>query len=142
WAEPQEGIVPARAQAPIPIAKVIPDAHLAPPPPLPPPPPPPRRSDRTRVPSAAARNAAQTEADVLAAAERGLDWARGNKNPTGTALSASTLDIDKWVPNSYSEAMTRPDLWKGPMDEEMGRMFERKVWKLVERHEGARTMKN
>ncbi|KAG6843868.1 hypothetical protein H0H87_012236 [Tephrocybe sp. NHM501043] len=126
-AELQEGVVPAWAQALIlMIAEAVPDAHLMPLPPLPPSPPPPQHSDHTRIPSTAAPNAAQTEADVLAAAEQGLDWAQGNKNPTSIAFSASMLNIDKWVPNSYSEATTRPNLWKGPMDENMGQMEEAK----------------
>ncbi|KAG5726156.1 hypothetical protein E4T56_gene2140, partial [Termitomyces sp. T112] len=59
------------------------------------------------------------------------------------ALSTYVGDPDDvWVPKSYSEAMKRPDLWKGLMDEEMKRMDERKVWRLVERPVGARTMKN
>lgn len=59
------------------------------------------------------------------------------------AMSTATTDPDEsWVPKSYSEAMRRPDLWKGPMDQEMARMHERKVWRLVERPAGARTMKN
>ncbi|KAF5387622.1 hypothetical protein D9615_000717 [Tricholomella constricta] len=98
-----------------------------------------RRSTRTKTISNAALEAIDTEKAADAAADKGLDWARENKRSTGTALSAIT---DSWLPKSYSEAMTRPHLWKGPMDEEMARMHEWKVWTLVERPEGARTMKN
>ena len=59
------------------------------------------------------------------------------------ALSLRTADADElWIPKSYSEAMCRPDLWCEPMDQEMAKMHERKVWRLVKRPEGARTMKN
>lgn len=59
------------------------------------------------------------------------------------ALSTHIPDTDEtWVPQLYSEAMRRPDLWRGPMNQEMEHMRERKVWRLVERPASARTMKN
>ncbi|KAG6838044.1 hypothetical protein C0991_002359, partial [Blastosporella zonata] len=93
--------------------------------------------------SAAARDAEDTERRVSAAAKSGLDWANTNARPRPTALSTALANTDpNWIPRSYSEAMTRPDLWKTPMDEEIARMEERKVWTLVERPTGAQTMKN
>ncbi|KAG6874846.1 hypothetical protein C0992_006276, partial [Termitomyces sp. T32_za158] len=42
------------------------------------------------------------------------------------ALSLNTAgNNNTWIPKSYSEAMTRLDLWKEPMDVEMARMKER-----------------
>ncbi|KAF4612919.1 hypothetical protein D9613_010720 [Agrocybe pediades] len=49
---------------------------------------------------------------------------------------------DFWVPLSYSEAMSRPDLWKEPMEAEMLRMATMKVWRLAERPKGAKVMKS
>lgn len=49
---------------------------------------------------------------------------------------------DNWVPTSYDEAMTRPDLWQKPMDDEIDRMYEHKVWDLVDKPPGAKLMKN
>ncbi|KAG6895907.1 hypothetical protein C0992_011679, partial [Termitomyces sp. T32_za158] len=59
------------------------------------------------------------------------------------ALSTQLLDPDNlWVPKLYSKVMRRPDLWKEPRDQEMEMMRQWKVWRLVERPTGARTMKN
>ena len=60
------------------------------------------------------------------------------------ALAALTQEVsgDNWVPKLYSEVMKCPDLWKAPMDQEMEQMREQKVWRLVPRPDGARTMKN
>lgn len=60
-----------------------------------------------------------------------------------SALSVTTSAADNlWVPKIYSKAMTCPNLWKAPMDEEMEKMGQQKVWRLVERPKGARTIKN
>jgi hypothetical protein len=47
-----------------------------------------------------------------------------------------------WIPQSYQEAMQRPDLWMGPMVAEMAMMKEMGVWKLAERPRGAKVMKS
>jgi hypothetical protein len=39
---------------------------------------------------------------------------------------------DLWVPKSYAEAMTRHDLWAGPIDIERECLRSHKVWHLVE----------
>ncbi|KAG6884299.1 hypothetical protein C0993_012372, partial [Termitomyces sp. T159_Od127] len=58
-------------------------------------------------------------------------------------LAMCTMDFDKtWIPKLYLEAMQRPNLWKSPMDEEIQRMHEQKVWRLVEQLKRAHTMKN
>lgn len=38
--------------------------------------------------------------------------------------------------------MAYPDIWKAPMDKEMEKMDQFKVWKLVKRPRDARVMKN
>lgn len=59
------------------------------------------------------------------------------------ALSTRTSNPDKtWVLKFYSEAMCCPDLWCSSMDQKRVRMWEHKVWRLVERPNSARTMKN
>ncbi|GLB39961.1 putative reverse transcriptase (RNA-dependent DNA polymerase) [Lyophyllum shimeji] len=137
---PDEPVAPVAGPAP-PALAPAPAPVLLPPAPSPVIP---RRSERIRNPSAAAVGAIETEARIEEGAEKGLDWARDNAVPTNTALLTTPKSTDDyhWFPRSYSEAMTRPDLWKEPMDKEIARMHERKVWTLVERPEGARTMKN
>ncbi|RDB21876.1 Retrovirus-related Pol polyprotein from transposon TNT 1-94 [Hypsizygus marmoreus] len=118
----------------------------------------PRRSGRIRIPTTAAREAEETEDRIREGAAQGLDWAHDDEALSNSAIATHSGRLDNtrvplafatipennvhWVPRSYSEAMTQPELWKEPMDKEIGRMHERKVWTLVERPKGARTMKN
>ncbi|KAJ3552615.1 hypothetical protein NP233_g12840 [Leucocoprinus birnbaumii] len=46
--------------------------------------------------------------------------------------TAHMVDVDKWIPRTYKEAMTRPDLWWEPMSREIEMLKERgvfEVWK-------------
>lgn len=133
-----------------------------------PPPPPPEeaqalhRSARRHIPSIDAINTQITEEITAQAHTENADWAHDG---LPTALSATREDDDAswdwennipslafatdtegtryhWFPTSYAEAMTRPDLWKAPMDKEMENMEHHGVWKLVKRPVGTRTMKN
>lgn len=37
-----------------------------------------------------------------------------------------------WLPNLYTEAMTCPDLWQGPIKKELAVMHKREVWKVID----------
>ena len=112
-----------------------------------------RRSTRPTTLSRAAEDLAEfTERENAAAASK-KDWASTSKRPTGLAVQAYITMLndsvalaanpnDNWIPNSYREAITREDLWRGPMDDEIARMHERKVWHLVDRPKDANVMKN
>lgn len=111
-----------------------------------------RDVDTDRVPDTVPRRSTRLAAKIAdpspqAADSHALDDEPESEEETYAsmpgAMSTDVRDPDElWVPRSFSEAMRRPDLWKGPMDQEMARMHERKVWRLVERPAGARTMKN
>jgi hypothetical protein len=49
---------------------------------------------------------------------------------------------NNWIPNSYTEAMTHPDLWKEPMDKEIANMHTHSVWTLVDRPPNIKPMQN
>jgi hypothetical protein len=49
---------------------------------------------------------------------------------------------NNWIPNSYTEAMTRLDLWKEPMDKEIANMDTHQVWTLVDRPPDIKPMQN
>jgi hypothetical protein len=49
---------------------------------------------------------------------------------------------NNWIPNSYTEAMTCPDLWKEPMDKEIANMHTHSVWTLVDRPPDIKPMQN
>ena len=46
-----------------------------------------------------------------------------------------------WLPDLYTEAMTRPDLWQGPIEKELAVMHERNVWKIVDPSPDVRLVK-
>ena len=37
-----------------------------------------------------------------------------------------------WLPSSYSEAMTHPDIWSGPIEKELKVMRDRNVWEEID----------
>jgi Reverse transcriptase (RNA-dependent DNA polymerase) len=49
---------------------------------------------------------------------------------------------NNWIPNSYTEAMTHPDLWKEPMDKEIANMDMHQVWTLVDHLSDIKPMQN
>jgi hypothetical protein len=139
------GLVPAHEPKP----PIVPPA----PAPAPIEPAPLRRSTRPTTLSRAAEDLAEfTECEKAAAASK-KDWASTSKHPTGLAVQAYITMLndsvalaanpnDNWIPNSYQEAITHEDLWRGPMDDEIARMHDRKVWHLVDRPKDANIMKN
>ena len=61
--------------------------------------------------------------------------------PAAAAFLTDVNPDDLWIPRNYKEAMTRSDLWAGPIQIESDRLRARKVWHLVTRPEGANIMK-
>ena len=69
-----------------------------------------------------------------------------NDTPTGTlsayiesmALATTTTKNplpnpeNIWLPNSYSLAMTCPDIWLGPIEKELKFMKDRNVWEQID----------
>ena len=45
-----------------------------------------------------------------------------------------------WLPNSYAEAMTRPDIWTGPIEKELKVMKDRNVWDEIDPPSDVRTI--
>ena len=46
-----------------------------------------------------------------------------------------------WLPNSYNDAMMRPNIWEGPIQKELAVMKKHGVWTMVDPPEGARLVK-
>jgi hypothetical protein len=86
-----------------------------------------------------------SEREVGEAADEGKEWATDDV-PSGiqsayiestalaTTIAANSLPDPEnfWLPNSYSEAMTRSDIWSGPIDKELGVMKDRGVWEEID----------
>ena len=51
--------------------------------------------------------------------------------PIVYATTVNQTTADHWLPNSYTEAMTRPDLWQEPIAKELAVMHEREDRKSV-----------
>ena len=45
-----------------------------------------------------------------------------------------------WLPNSYAEAMTCPDIWTGPIEKELKVMKDRNVWDEIDPPSDVRTI--
>jgi len=97
-----------------------------------------RCSTRNIQPTNAILRSQTSEAEVTCARKAGKDWAMDSTAPTGInsvqAFHTKTLPEpdNHWLPNSYDEAMTRPDLWGEPIEKEMKNMRDRNVWKVIE----------
>ena len=95
-----------------------------------------------------------SERDVEEAARSGKEWV--TDTPPASILSAyvtsSALEMtmvtvnslpdpdNVWLPNSYLEAMTRPDIWSGPIEKELKVTKDRKVWEEVDPPPDVRTI--
>jgi hypothetical protein len=138
------GLAPAHTPVALPVP--VPAQIPAEPAPL-------RRSTRQPTLSRAAEELAEfTERELTAAADK-RDWAGTNKRPMGMAVHAYITILNNstaftanpnnnWIPNSYREAITHEDLWRGPMDDEIARMHDQKVWHLIDHPQGTNVMKN
>lgn len=108
----------------------------------------PRRSTHTCIPTTAVQDSNASEIRIADATRSKEPWAMeagildymSQLNSPHQAFY-TTAD-ESWIPRNARDALTRLDLWKAPMDDEMEHMKERKVWRLIERPPGARTMKN
>lgn len=85
------------------------------------------------------QNSIASERAIESAAADGLSWA--TDQPLSEAFPANINPDDLWIPVSYDEAITRPDLWDGPIKKEMDRLREHRVWHLVEKPAGTNIMK-
>ena len=87
-----------------------------------------------------------SERDVEEAARSGKEWATDTPPAgilsayvTSSALETTMVTVNLlpdpdnvWLPNSYSEAMTRLDIWSGPIEKELKVTKDRKVWEEVD----------
>lgn len=134
--------VPAAAPsvpAPMPPTLITPPTPVS----IPQPPPEPRRSTRTRKQTTALNESLASEQTITSAASDGLAWANDSvtAQPDGPAALLTVNPDDTWIPRTYSEAMTRPDLWGEPIRKEIDRLTLRKVWHLVDRMPSVNIMK-
>ncbi|KAF5333042.1 hypothetical protein D9758_017295 [Tetrapyrgos nigripes] len=89
------------------------------------------------------------------AQDRGEEWAKDNDNTiellpefdeedNPTAFTANLEPViepeNTWVPNSYAEAMKRPDLWMKPMEKELMKLDSRKAFTPVPRPKDAKVI--
>lgn len=104
-------------------------------------------------PSCAIIESHASEETIENARKNNEDWAMSTQQPpihkviafmTQLNDEAARLDNpkDNWVPNSYNEAMQRPDLWRNPMNKEIANMHKHQVWTLVDRPPGVKLMRN
>ena len=98
----------------------------------------PRRSTRNRNPSQALLRSCESDKDEDLAAREGRDWATNSVAPEAfnTSIAPSLAPLPEpnnyWLPNLYSEAMSRPDIWEGPINKELAIMKERGVWEIMD----------
>jgi hypothetical protein len=112
-----------------------------------------RRSARVKHPSEALLRSQASERDVEEAASLGKEWAT-NDATTGilsayiesTALETTTNTTsfpdpeNFWLPNSYAEAMTCPDIWAEPIEKELRVIKDRNVWEEIDPPPDVRTI--
>ncbi|GAW00310.1 retrovirus-related pol polyprotein [Lentinula edodes] len=104
----------------------------------------PRRGTHIRGPSARQLQFQESAEWEQSALEQNLAWAQDSgtgideleenslamvaKSPFAFAAESS----DKWVPNTYKQAMRHPKLWKAPMQAEYDTLIEKECWTLVD----------
>jgi hypothetical protein len=110
-------------------------------------PPVPHRSTQNTVPTLAINESSQSEQHIGQARYNGEEWA------TMVIINAFLTHLDdtmallvdpenNWIPNSHTEVMTHPDLWKEPMDKEIANMDMHQVWTLVDCPPDIKPMQN
>ncbi|KAF8826133.1 hypothetical protein HHX47_DHR6000528 [Lentinula edodes] len=103
----------------------------------------PRRSTRIREPSARQIQFEESTERERSAFERNLAWARDSggideleENPLAMVANSpfafAAESSDKWVPNTYKQAMHHPELWRAPMQTEYDTLMEKNCWMLVD----------
>jgi hypothetical protein len=139
--ERAQGLAPAHLTAPtIPVTPVITPLTAVEPPV-------PHHSTWNMVPTCAINESRESEQHIGQARRDGEEWAKMvTINAFLTHLDDTVaLLIDpenNWIPNSYTEGMTRLDLWKEPMDKEIANMHAHQVWTLVDRPSDIKPMQN
>ena len=109
-----------------------------------------RRSTRVKNPSEALLRSQASERDVEEAANSGKEWANNSAilsayiESTALETTTNTTSLPDpenfWLPNSYAEAMTRPDIWTGPIEKELKVMKDRNVWDEIDPPSDVRTI--
>jgi hypothetical protein len=142
--ERTQGLVPAHLMAPmLTITPAVTPPTVVEPPTL-------HRSTRNTVPSRTIGKSRDSEQRTMQARCDGEEWAVDANMVTINAFlthlddtAALLVDPDNnWIPNLYTEAMTRPDLWKEPMDKEIENMHTHNVWALVDHPPNIKPMQN
>lgn len=78
----------------------------------------PRRSTHDWNPTSNMWDSVASEQSIEVAKAEGLAWATNKRARAGVFLSNVNPD-DLWIPRTYEEAMTRPDLWGAPIKKGM-----------------------
>lgn len=102
-----------------------PATPAVPPAAAPPPTPQTRPLDADDLPIALRRN--QRERRITEKLRESLEYLKN------ASAHVAVADSDVWIPKTYQEAMSQPDLWLGPMQEELEMLKERGVYKVVPR---------
>lgn len=111
-------------------------------------------STQAPKPSTAIVNSIASKQAIADACMMGEDWATNSTAPTEVcyvslpgilhdasdntpALYATTVEplldpLNHWLPSLYTEAMTHPDIWRGPIEKELEVMHECEVWKVID----------
>jgi Reverse transcriptase (RNA-dependent DNA polymerase) len=99
------------------------------------------RSAQAKHPSEALVRSEASERDIEEVAQLGKEWATNNTagvqsafvESIATTTTSSLPDPENFsLPNLYSEAMTCPDIWSGPIEKELQVMRDRKVWEEID----------
>ena len=104
---------------PAPIPATLPSLIPSPPPAL-------HCSTRVQCLTTASREAEETLLQETEACEQGDDWVTD-----GETLQAFMADDDLHVPATYAEAMRHPDLWEGPICDELENLCSQGIFCVV-----------
>ncbi|KAF8823389.1 hypothetical protein HHX47_DHR10000136 [Lentinula edodes] len=103
----------------------------------------PRRGTRIREPSARQLQSEESTERERSAFEQNLAWAHDSggideldDNPLAMVANSpfafGAESSDKWVPNTYKQAIRHPELWKAPMQAEYDTLMDKNCWTLVD----------
>ncbi|KAH7873928.1 uncharacterized protein C8R40DRAFT_1171847 [Lentinula edodes] len=102
-----------------------------------------RRSERGHVPSRRFIESEEYEGREEAARRNGEQWSTDQlaNEPSPLALISqnryafAATSGELWVPQTYKQAMRRPDLWFTPMEREFNMLLDKDCWELVHSQE-------
>ena len=104
----------------------------------------------TQVITQAAIDSQDSEHTIEEARKSGMDWATDMETPTGvnsTKVFHTTTDapmsklpdpLNYWLPDSYADAMSCPDIWAELISKELNVMKTWNVWDIIDPPENAR----